>query len=73
MSSQKFVCPCCGHRTLTEKPPGTYNICQVCFWEDDPIQFKIPIMKAEQIRFHYDKVKRTFKNMALVTWMQLKW
>lgn len=25
-----------------EEPPGTYNICQVCFWEDDPIQFENP-------------------------------
>jgi hypothetical protein len=23
---------------LREKPGGTYNICKVCFWEDDPIQ-----------------------------------
>jgi hypothetical protein len=26
-------CPCCGFRTLTE--PGEYDICVVCFWEDD--------------------------------------
>lgn len=26
-------CPCCGHATLTER--GGYNICPVCFWEDD--------------------------------------
>lgn len=26
-------CPCCGFRTLTES--GEYDICVVCFWEDD--------------------------------------
>ncbi|MDI9877763.1 CPCC family cysteine-rich protein [Flectobacillus rivi] len=38
----KFACPCCGHKTFTEKPNGTYDICDVCFWEDDPIQFNDP-------------------------------
>ena len=35
----KFACPCCGYKTLNEEPTGTWEICQVCFWEDDPIQF----------------------------------
>ncbi len=29
-----FYCPCCGYRTLHERPPGTYLICPICFWED---------------------------------------
>jgi hypothetical protein len=39
---EKFACPCCGYRTLRERPGGTYNICEVCFWEDDPFQFDNP-------------------------------
>ena len=35
----KYYCPCCGYDTLKEEPPGTYDICPICFWEDDPIQF----------------------------------
>ncbi|MGB3513875.1 MAG: DUF6714 family protein [Microcoleaceae cyanobacterium] len=27
-------CPCCGYFTLEQPPPGTYQICPVCFWED---------------------------------------
>ena len=38
----KFYCPCCGYDTLTEEPPGTYDICPICFWEDDPVQFSDP-------------------------------
>jgi len=38
----KFYCPCCGYNTLTEPTSGTYNICEICFWEDDPIQFNDP-------------------------------
>lgn len=26
-------CPCCGCKTLSER--GGFDICQVCFWEDD--------------------------------------
>lgn len=29
-------CPCCGHLTLSAV--GCYEICEVCGWEDDPVQ-----------------------------------
>lgn len=35
----KFACPCCGYLTLNQEPPGTFQLCEVCWWEDDPIQF----------------------------------
>jgi hypothetical protein len=28
-----YPCPCCGYLTLDER--GEYQICPVCFWEDD--------------------------------------
>ena len=28
-----IACPCCGHLTLGER--GGFEICPVCFWEDD--------------------------------------
>jgi hypothetical protein len=34
-----YPCPCCKHLTLSEPPPGTYELCPVCYWEDDPVQF----------------------------------
>lgn len=30
---RKYACPCCGCLTLDER--GGYDICPVCFWEDD--------------------------------------
>ena len=38
----KYTCPCCGYKTLEEEPPGTYEICNICFQEDDSVQFKEP-------------------------------
>jgi hypothetical protein len=29
----RYACPCCGCRTPGER--GGYEICPVCFWEDD--------------------------------------
>ncbi len=28
-----FDCPCCGYATIEH--PGCYDICKICFWEDD--------------------------------------
>lgn len=38
---ERFPCPCCGHLTFGE-PPGSYEICPVCYWEDDPVQLRWP-------------------------------
>lgn len=42
IAKHKFPCPCCGFLTLEEEPPGTYEICPVCYWEDDLVQFQDP-------------------------------
>jgi hypothetical protein len=36
------TCPCCGYKTMDTPPSGSYDICPVCFWEDDLVQFKNP-------------------------------
>lgn len=41
MTEPHFTCPCCGFRTLHEFP-GSYEICKVCFWEDDGVQLLDP-------------------------------
>lgn len=38
----KYACPCCGYKTLHEEPPGTFDICSICFWEDDFTQYMDP-------------------------------
>lgn len=38
--SKNFKCPCCDYQTLTET--GSYEICDVCGWEDDPVQSSDP-------------------------------
>ena len=31
-----YSCPCCGYRTLPEQ--GDYDLCPVCWWEDDGVE-----------------------------------
>lgn len=38
--SMKFRCPCCGEKTLAEQ--NAWEICDVCGWEDDPLQHDEP-------------------------------
>ena len=54
---QKYSCPCCEFLTLDAPPPGTYEICPVCAWEDDPVQFNDPdyIGGANQISLNQAK------------------
>ena len=33
-----YACRCCGFWTLSKQATGTFEICRVCDWEDDPIQ-----------------------------------
>lgn len=35
-------CPACGFLTIGEECYGTYNICPICDWEDDPVQLANP-------------------------------
>ncbi len=37
----RYPCPCCGHLVYRDQP-GSYDICPVCFWEDDLVQLRWP-------------------------------
>ena len=43
MDSSLFPCPACGFLVFSE-PPGSYEICDVCGWEDDPVQLRHQLM-----------------------------
>lgn len=36
-----YPCPCCGYLVFC-RPPGSYDICPICDWEDDPVQLRWP-------------------------------
>ena len=42
MNHERLPCPVCACLTLSVRPPGSHDICPVCFWEDDPVQADDP-------------------------------
>jgi hypothetical protein len=40
VTDRRHACQCCGFRTLTVR--DEYEVCSVCFWEDDPVQNEAP-------------------------------
>lgn len=43
MSEEVFPCPSCGFLVFSE-PTGSYEICDLCGWEDDHVQLAHPTM-----------------------------
>jgi len=43
--SQKFPCPACGFLVFSE-PPGSYDLCAICGWEDDHVQLEFPDLRG---------------------------
>lgn len=65
-----FACPCCGEETL--EVVGRYDLCEVCDWEDDPIQGEDPDFEGganaeslNQARQRFQQEKMTKKLMRL--------
>lgn len=58
MEENMFECPCCGKKTLHST--RNYEICSVCDWEDDELQYDEPDyicganqMSLNQARYAY--------------------
>lgn len=56
----KYTCPCCGYRTLEKEPPGTFQICKICFWEDDNIQLHKPDYKGGSNEISLREAQKNF-------------
>lgn len=41
MSNKKYPCPCCGYLVFDEAP-GSFDICPICYWEDEAMQLRYP-------------------------------
>lgn len=55
-----YPCPCCGFLTFKYEPCGDYDICPVCFWEDDGYQNKHPDYAGGANKVSLNQGKKNF-------------
>ncbi|MEI3895112.1 MULTISPECIES: CPCC family cysteine-rich protein [Bacillus] len=56
----KYTYPCRGYKTIEEEPPGTYEICNICYWEEDPVQLKEPDLEDGANEVSLRQAQRNF-------------
>ena len=61
MTQKRYPCACCGFITLHERPPGTFEICPVCNWEDDDVQFADPKAQGGANRVSLEEARDNFR------------
>lgn len=58
--AEKHKCPVCGEYEFEEQ--GCYDICEVCGWEDDPIQGNDPDLKGGANSMSLNEAIEAYKN-----------
>lgn len=61
-----FPCACCGYFTFDEDPCGTFEICPVCFWEDDRIQNEDPTYEGGTNSINLNEAKDNFAKYGAI-------
>ncbi|MBX7066762.1 MAG: hypothetical protein K1X28_05985 [Parachlamydiales bacterium] len=57
-------CPCCGFLTLSEDTHDTFEICPVCNWEDDDVQFNNPNFRGGANLKSLNEARENFKKFG---------
>ncbi len=63
----RYPCPCCGFLTYRKKPVGEYDICPVCFREDDPWAYDDPDAVKECNRASLRQAQEKFRAFGACT------
>jgi hypothetical protein len=63
----KYKCVCCGNCTLDSEPPGTFEICPVCYWEDDNVQFDDPDYEGGANSISLNKARENYKRIGAIS------
>ena len=67
-----YPCPCCGFLTRSEQTYGTFEICPICNWEDDDIQYNNPNLKGGANQESLLDARRNFKKFGAVSIKYIK-
>lgn len=64
---KKYKCVCCGYYTMESEPPGTFEICPVCFWEDDGVQYEDPDYEGGANGISLNKARENYKKIGAIS------
>jgi hypothetical protein len=59
-----YPCPCCGFLTLSEGTHETFEICPVCNWEDDDVQFNKPDFRGGANQESLNEARENYKKFG---------
>ena len=60
----RYPCPCCGYLTYHTPPTGQFDICPVCFWEDNTVQSKEPDFDGGANDMSLNEARENFKKFG---------
>ena len=63
VDGEKYRCPCCGYFTLDE--PNEYDICEVCWWEDDNFQLDNPDYAGGANAISLNQARENFRRIGV--------
>ncbi len=58
------TCACCGYKTIGEK--GNYEICHICYWEDDSVQEADPWFEGGANKPSLFQAQLSFKKFGAI-------
>jgi hypothetical protein len=56
-----YICDCCGYVTISDPYRGSHEICDVCGWQDDDLQFDDPNMLGGANSISLNEARENFK------------
>ncbi len=64
-TSKRFKCLCCGYFTLDREANNTFQLCPVCYWEDDGVQLAQPDYTGGANAVSLNQARLNFKEFGV--------
>ena len=62
----KYKCPCCGFYTYDKPTGNTFQVCPVCFWEDDQVQYNDIFYDGGANSISLKNARKNFKKFGAI-------
>lgn len=63
---EKLRCPCCNFKTL-DAESSIFDICPICYWENDNIQLAKPSYRGGANDINLDEARENYKNIGAIS------